>query len=45
LTGQPSIPEVLVFDREAAAYWMPRLKRGMTVVEGLHAAISFRAAS
>jgi hypothetical protein len=45
LTGQPSIPETFVLDREAAAYWMPRLTRGMTV-EGLsHAAIALRWAS
>jgi hypothetical protein len=29
--GRSSIPEVVVIDRAVSAYWMPRLKRGMTV--------------
>jgi hypothetical protein len=30
MTGRPSIPEALIFNREAAAYWITRLKRVMT---------------
>jgi hypothetical protein len=32
LTGRPSIPEALVIDREAAAYWITRSSRVMTDV-------------
>ena len=31
-SGQSSIPETVVIERDAAAYWMPRLRGGMTVV-------------
>src|SRR6478672_2080697 len=31
-SGRSSIPERLRFNREAAAYWLPRLSRGMTAV-------------
>jgi hypothetical protein len=32
LTGRPSIPETIVFDREAAAYWIARSSRATTVL-------------
>jgi hypothetical protein len=28
LDGRPSIPETVVFNREAAAYWIPRMRGG-----------------
>ena len=31
LTGRSSIPETFAFIRDVTAYWMPRLKRGMTI--------------
>src|SRR3981081_4288823 len=30
MTGRPSIPETLEIKREAAAYWVPRLRGGTT---------------
>src|SRR6266481_2278181 len=32
LTGRPSIPETVVFNREAAAYWIARSSRATTVL-------------
>jgi hypothetical protein len=34
-TGRPSIPEALVINREAAAYWITRSSRVMTASMGL----------
>ncbi len=32
LTGRPSIPETAVFNREAAAYWIARSSRAISLV-------------
>jgi hypothetical protein len=34
LTGRPSIPETLMINREAAAYWIARFSRVMTANHG-----------
>jgi hypothetical protein len=35
MTGRSSIPEPLIINREAAAYWITRLKRVMTIATAL----------